>query len=40
MDQQVERWLGFLTDQMIRRGIHKGVQGPEKRRPRLDRELE
>src|ERR1039458_6867012 len=23
---QVERWFGFLTDQMIRRGAHKSVQ--------------
>lgn len=23
---QVERWFGFLTDQMIRRGVHKSVQ--------------
>jgi transposase len=27
---QVERWFGFLTDQMIRRGIHKSVQALEK----------
>ena len=26
---QVERWLGFLTDQMIRRGAHKSVQSLE-----------
>ncbi|MGH3321532.1 MAG: IS630 family transposase [Streptosporangiaceae bacterium] len=26
---QVERWFGFLTDQMIRRGVHKSVQAPE-----------
>jgi hypothetical protein len=26
---QVERWLGFLTDQMIRRGAHKSVQALE-----------
>jgi transposase len=27
---QVERWSGFLTDQMIRRGVHKSVQALEK----------
>src|SRR5204863_5642982 len=27
---QVERWFGFLTDQMIRRGAHKSVQALEK----------
>jgi transposase len=27
---QVERWFGFLTDQMIRRGVHKSVQALEK----------
>jgi transposase len=27
---QVERWFGFLTDQMIRRGVHKSVQSLEK----------
>ena len=37
---QVERWFGFLTDQMIRRGVHKSVQALEKRRPRLDPDLE
>jgi transposase len=26
---QVERWFGFLTDQMIRRGVHKNVQAIE-----------
>jgi transposase len=26
---QVERWFGFLTDQMIRRGSHKSVQALE-----------
>ena len=26
---QVERWFGFLTDQMIRRGAHKSVQAVE-----------
>src|ERR1017187_9696231 len=26
----VERWFGFLTDQMIRRGVHKSVQALEK----------
>ncbi|RSM56851.1 IS630 family transposase [Kibdelosporangium aridum] len=27
---QVERWFGFLTDQMIRRSVHKSVQALEK----------
>ncbi|MFF0579303.1 IS630 family transposase [Streptosporangium saharense] len=27
---QVERWFGFLTDQLIRRGAHKSVQALEK----------
>src|SRR6266571_392589 len=26
---QVERWFGFLTDQMIRRGVHKSVEALE-----------
>jgi transposase len=26
---QVERWFGFLTDQMIRRGVHKSVAALE-----------
>jgi len=26
---QVERWFGFLTDQMIRRGTHKSVRALE-----------
>jgi len=26
---QVERWLGYPTSQMIRRGVHKSVQGLE-----------
>jgi hypothetical protein len=26
---QVERWFGFLTDQMIRRGTHKSVPALE-----------
>ena len=26
----MERWFGFLTDQMIRRGAHKSVQALEK----------
>src|SRR6266568_4829211 len=26
---QVERWFGFLTDQLIRRGVHKSVQALE-----------
>ena len=29
MASQVERWFGFLTDQMIRRGAHKSVQSLE-----------
>lgn len=27
---QVERWFGFLTDQILRRGVHKSVQALEK----------
>jgi transposase len=27
---QVERWFGFLTDQMLRRGVHKSVQALER----------
>lgn len=27
---QVERWLGFLTDQLLRRCVHKSVQPLEK----------
>jgi transposase/transcriptional regulator with XRE-family HTH domain len=27
---QVERWFGFLTDQMLRRGVHKSVQSLER----------
>jgi transposase len=27
---QVERWFGHLTDQMLRRGVHKSVQALEK----------
>ncbi|PRX46792.1 transposase [Nonomuraea fuscirosea] len=27
---QVERWFGYLTDQLIRRGVHKSVQALEK----------
>jgi transposase len=27
---QVERWFGFLTDQLLRRGVHKSVQKLEK----------
>ncbi|MGW2940179.1 IS630 family transposase [Streptomyces sp. NPDC001156] len=27
---QVERWFGFLTDQLIRRAVHKSVQSLEK----------
>ncbi|MFB9961531.1 IS630 family transposase [Sinosporangium siamense] len=27
---QVERWFGFLTDQLIRRGVHKSVRALEK----------
>jgi hypothetical protein len=26
---QVERWFGFLTEQMIRRGVHKSVRALE-----------
>jgi hypothetical protein len=26
---QVERWFGYLTDQNIRRGVHKSVQALE-----------
>jgi transposase len=26
---QVERWFGYLTDQMTRRGVHKSVQALE-----------
>ena len=26
---QVERWFGFLTDKLIRRGVHKSVQALE-----------
>jgi len=26
---QVERWFGFLTDQMLRRGVHRSVQALE-----------
>jgi DDE superfamily endonuclease len=26
---QVERWFGFLTDQTVRRGVHKSVQALE-----------
>jgi hypothetical protein len=26
---EVERWFGFLTDHMIRRGTHKSVQAVE-----------
>ena len=27
---QVERWFGFLTEQMLRRGVHKSVQALER----------
>jgi DDE superfamily endonuclease len=27
---QVERWFGLLTDQQLRRGVHKTVQALEK----------
>src|SRR4029079_18689995 len=27
---QVERWFGFLTEQKIRRGVHKSVQSLER----------
>jgi len=26
---QVERWFGFLTDQLLKRGVHKSVVAPE-----------
>jgi transposase len=26
---QVERWFGFLTDQLLRRGVHQSVQALE-----------
>ena len=26
----MERWFGFLTNQLIRRGVHKSVQALEK----------
>jgi hypothetical protein len=26
----IERWFGYLTDQLIRRGVHKSVQALEK----------
>jgi hypothetical protein len=37
---QVERWFGFLTDQLLRRGVHKSVAALEKGRQELDRKLE
>ncbi|MFB9466606.1 transposase [Streptomyces cinereospinus] len=36
---QVERWLGLLTDKQIRRGVHKNVQALEKDNPHLDQDL-
>lgn len=30
MDHHVERWFGYLTDQLLRRGVHKSVQALEK----------
>jgi len=27
---QVERWFGFLTDQILRRGVHKSVAALKK----------
>jgi hypothetical protein len=30
LDQPIERWFGYLTDQLIRRGAHKSVQALEK----------
>ena len=27
---QVERWFGYLTDQLLRRGVHKSVAALEK----------
>lgn len=26
----MERWFGLLTDQLLRRGVHKSVAAPEK----------
>ena len=37
---QVERWFGFLTSQMIRRGVHKSVPGPRSRHPHVGGGLE
>ena len=37
---QVERWFGLLTDQLIRRGVHTKRRRPGERRPRMDQELE
>jgi hypothetical protein len=36
---QVERWFGYLTAQIIRRGVQERA-GPRNRHPRLDPELE
>ena len=36
---QVERSFGLLTEQLIRRGVHKGVLAPGARRPQLDQQL-
>jgi hypothetical protein len=36
---QVERWFGLLTDQKLRRGVHKSLRAG-KRHPRLDQGLE
>jgi hypothetical protein len=30
LDQLGQRWFGFLTDQMIRRGVHKSLVALEK----------
>ncbi len=37
---QVERWFGLLTDQLLRRGVHKSVAALGKRRPQLDHRME
>ena len=31
LDNQVERWFAFITDQLIRRGDHRSVQALEVR---------
>ena len=37
---QVERWFGFLTDQLIRRGVHQSVVALENDVRALDHQLE